>query len=376
MKERKISLSRRRLFEGVAAGTLLLTGFDGRANTVGGELITPYADHHGAFGMVRLGAERRVLAHGRLPGRAHDFMSTPSGDELLVMERRPGRRAWIVDIATCRVVRQIEAGADRHFEGHAIFSRDGLLLTTENDYVNGRGVIGVRDGRDWRVLGEFASHGIGPHELMLMPDGKTLAVANGGILTHPGRPRENLNLDTMRSTLSYLDVANGRLVSEWLPSDPSLSIRHFDVTPAGEVVLGMQFEGMPTMVPAPLLARHDGRNELRYPDNGEDEWESLSGYVGSVRLAPDGSMACATSPRGGMVMLWDLASNRLIRGTALDDVCGVAFDSRGALEVSTGTGRIQRLPTEGAPVARSVQVAPTLEIADWHFDNHMRILNR
>ena len=37
----------------------------------------------------------------------------------------------------------------RHFFGHGVFSADGkLLYTTENDYQNARGMIGVRDATD------------------------------------------------------------------------------------------------------------------------------------------------------------------------------------------------------------------------------------
>jgi hypothetical protein len=54
-------------------------------------------------------------------------------------------------------------------------------------------VLGVRDATDgYRQIGELASFGVGPHELVLMPDGATLAVANGGIRTHPGRDRAKL----------------------------------------------------------------------------------------------------------------------------------------------------------------------------------------
>ena len=41
-------------------------------------------------------------------------------------------------------------------------------------------------------IGELASFGVGPHEVVLMPDGATLVVANGGIRTHPDRDRAKL----------------------------------------------------------------------------------------------------------------------------------------------------------------------------------------
>jgi hypothetical protein len=56
-------------------------------------------------------------------------------------------------------------------------------------------VIGVRDASaGYRHIGELPSHGIGPHDLALLSDERTLVVANGGIRTHPDRRREELNL--------------------------------------------------------------------------------------------------------------------------------------------------------------------------------------
>ena len=74
------------------------------------------------------------------------------------------------------------------------FSADGsLLYATENAFDSGEGRIGLYAADDgFRRRGEFASHGIGPHQLCLAPDGQTLLVANGGIRTHPDYRRRGL----------------------------------------------------------------------------------------------------------------------------------------------------------------------------------------
>ena len=80
----------------------------------------------------------------------------------------------------------ISAATGRHFYGHGCLSADkSVLFTTENDYDAVKGVIGIRDAKDFQSVGEYSSYGIGPHDIHLMPDGKTLVVANGGIQTHP-----------------------------------------------------------------------------------------------------------------------------------------------------------------------------------------------
>ncbi|MCK0317313.1 DUF1513 domain-containing protein, partial [Salmonella sp. 15E65] len=91
--------------------------------------------------------------------------------------------------------------------------------------------------------GEFDSGGIGPHEVVLMPDGKTLCVANGGILTHPDYGKLELNLDTMRPSLAYIDAASGELLEkvELEPALHRLSIRHLALAADGCVWFGCQY---------------------------------------------------------------------------------------------------------------------------------------
>lgn len=83
-----------------------------------------------------------------------------------------------------------------------MFSADGgTLFTTENRYATGKGRIGVWDAADgFRRIGEFASGGIGPHDVKQMGD--ALIAANDGVRTHPDSGRQQLNRETMCSNLS------------------------------------------------------------------------------------------------------------------------------------------------------------------------------
>jgi len=48
--------------------------------------------------------------------------------------------------------------------------------------------------------------------MILLPDGKTFAIANGGIETHPDYGRAELNLEGMDPSLSFVDSRDGQLV--------------------------------------------------------------------------------------------------------------------------------------------------------------------
>ncbi len=311
--------------------------------------------------------------HGRiaLEGRGHALAVDPAGSgRALAFARRPGRFVREIDLRDGAAGRVIASQPGRHFMGHGVYSPDGQwLYTTENDYEAARGVVVVRDARTLAPIHELESHGVGPHELALLGDGRTLVVANGGIHTHPSQPREKLNIGTMQPNLAYLDLPSGRLLSLHRPSDPQLSIRHLAVDGADRVAVAMQYEGTrPDGIP--LLARHAGEDALVAMDDPAFDWRSMNHYVGSVAVDPVRGIAAVTSPRAHRFELFDLREGRHLGGRRLRDVCGVAWSPRAsAFIVSTGQGRLAQIDP-AAPTGAPLRVA---ELADARCDNHLCI---
>jgi hypothetical protein len=240
----------RRSFMLGAAGSLLV-GLGLRAAAARGGpgplYVACRVDEDGRYLTTGFRADGERLFDLPLPGRGHDLALRPDSPECVVFARRPGTFAVVIDVDRGVVVRRIDAAAGRHFYGHGSFTPDGRhLLSSENDYASGQGVVGVRDASDgYRQVGELPAHGIGPHEVVLMPDGRTLAVANGGVRTHPDHDRAKLNLDSMRPSLSFVEIASGR--AEGAVQPPArlhqLGIRHVAVNARGLVAVAMQYEG-------------------------------------------------------------------------------------------------------------------------------------
>ena len=159
---------------------------------------------NGTYRLIGFQASGSIEFSVDLPARGHAAAAHPLRAEAVAFARRPGRFALVLDCHSGVVLTQLDAPVGRHFYGHGAFSADGgLLFTTENEFDTARGVIGVWDTTDgYRRVGEFASGGIGPHEMRLMPDGTTLVVANGGIETHPDSGRTKLNIASMRPNLT------------------------------------------------------------------------------------------------------------------------------------------------------------------------------
>ncbi|MEM9574713.1 MAG: DUF1513 domain-containing protein, partial [Pseudomonadota bacterium] len=248
-----------------------------------------YKAPNGSFGVATLTEQGEVLHRYKLPDRGHDIVSNPEGDQLVAFARRPGTFAAIIDPSHQTPPRLISSVNGRHFYGHGVFSADGkFLFATENDFENARGTIGVYDVTDgFQRISEYDAYGTGPHDIDLLPDNKTIVIANGGIETHPDFPRAKLNIATMAPNLSFIDLETGQLKAQFkLPADGhKLSIRHLTVL-GEQVWFACQNEGDVTnaksLVGSVSLVNGDfGLLELPMTINA-----SLRGYVGSIASNP------------------------------------------------------------------------------------------
>jgi uncharacterized protein len=276
-----------------------------------------------------------------LPARGHDVVRSPVGGLCVVFPRRPGTFAVAFEMHGGAAPLSFATPADRHFYGHGVFSDDGkLLYATENDFDNAKGVVGIYDASDrFNRIGEFASHGLGPHEILLMPDGRTLAIANGGIETHPDFGRAKLNLGSMRPNLVFIDVATGGLTEKHaLPDDMSrLSLRHMAVEKSGRVWFGCQYQGE-TMQPMPLAGSVRPGEPLTWLDLPQTLTSRMANYVGSVALGEDDALLGLSSPEGGIhlqISTRDPASIRILEKPA---VCGIAASNDGFFATSMNSG--------------------------------------
>ena len=303
------------------------------------------AAHHTLVRVIT--EDGRVVATLPLPARGHGAARRPGRREVVAFARRPGRFALAFDPLSGEPARRFDAAAGRHFYGHGVFSPDGRwLYACENDYDNARGCLGVYDATaGYRREAELDAHAIGPHELVLLSDGRTLAVANGGIQTHPDRGREKLNLDSMQPSLAYIDAQSGALLHDHrLPAElHQASIRHIAATAGDEVGVVMQYEG-PRNNLVPLVGFHRGEEaEIALPHAGEAVLRSLRQYCGSSAMDSSGQVLAASAPRGGVITFWSVAERRYLGSLALGDGCGVAAAGQpGGFLCSSGYGRLVR----------------------------------
>ena len=295
--------------------------------------ISPERNSEPCCGVVGIDADRQIVWQTTMPERVHDIVVQPNASQfsdsehrdVVVMGRRPSEGFWVLDTATGQVKHAIKAAADRHFYGHACYSLDGKqLYITENDTVTLNGKIGIYDVLNhYQKIAEFDSHGIGPHELIMHPRGETLIIANGGIKTEQAS-REELNLDSMRPSLVYLNRYNGELLEQIIPEHNQMSIRHLAMHDDGTVMIGIQFQGE-RHINVPLVLTHSrGDSEFKPLIMPNNQWQRFHQYIASVTVDSEKNQLCVTTPIGGCAAIYDLTTRKLIDAVSLPDCAGTS----------------------------------------------------
>jgi uncharacterized protein len=368
---RSMVIDRRRMMQAVAAfgGTGLVSP---ALAAIGdnGLYVSGCRQADGSFAAVLFDERGRDLAVLPVETRLHDTAHSGMLNRAVIFARRPGTLAFVIDLVSRRLERTIMSPAGRHFYGHGVFSKDGrILYATENDFASGAGLIGLYDSSDgYRRIGEFPSGGVGPHELLLHPDGRSLIVANGGIRTNPETGREKLDLDTMISSLTRIDLAHGTITeSVALPKAMKLlSLRHLAIDATGAVWFGAQWEGDPGETP-PIVGRYRPGSSLSTLMLPEPLARVSQGYVGSVASDAQGDLVATSCPKGGRIIVWEAKTGKIAGVAALEDGCGVApapARKRG-FAMSSGGGLLIDWSLEGAsPIAS--------EGSRRSWDNHLR----
>jgi uncharacterized protein len=350
----------RRYFLG-SAGALCLTPQMAMAkNTMRSGFISSAKTHKGHV-LVLVDETGRILFQAALPDRGHGSAFCRRLAKTALFARRPGRFIQIIDLKQRRIERVIEPRPDRLFNGHGFFSVDGrYLYATENDFEVERGVLGIYDLQNKAVrIGEMDSFGVGPHEALLMRDGQTIAVANGGIATHPDYPRQKLNIPDMLSSIAYLDIRTGQLQSQhYLPTEyQKLSIRHIAEGLGKTLWFGGQYQGNSSK-DVSVVGYHRPGRRLEQIELPQKTRQSLRNYTGSVAANLISGEIAVSCPRGNQLLILDGEKKILKKTLFSSDICGV-YASENDFAFSTGEGLF----------FKENQIVRPFE--DFSWDNHM-----
>ncbi|WP_220812890.1 DUF1513 domain-containing protein [Pseudomonas paralcaligenes] len=304
----------------------------------------------------------------RVAERCHDVVPHPSLPLAVFVGRRPSRESYLVDTRDGRLLQTLDSPAERHFYGHGVFHKSGewFYSTENNTREPGRGVLGVYQvqGEHLQRVAERSTHGLGPHQLLWMPGGEELVVANGGIRTEADS-RVMMNLDAMEPSLVLMH-RDGTLISkETLPQQMN-SVRHLAVASDGTIVSGQQYEGDPQDA-VPLLAiKRPGQPFQPFP-LGEAQRLVMNQYTASLAIHDELRLVALTAPRGNRFFIWHLDSTELLLDAPLADCAGVGAVAEGFV-VTSGQSRCRVYDCRGERIA-----VRHLDLPAGLWDNHLRL---
>lgn len=209
------------------------------------------------------------------------------------------------------------------------------------------------------------------HEVAVLGDGRTLGVANGGIVTHSDAPGIKLGRDGMRPSLALLDACDGRLLDEGRLAEPlgRLSLRHLAIGRGDAIAVAAQDEGDASDL-LPLAAVWRRRAGLELLDAGPAVTSRMRGYCGGAAVDAAGTLLGVSCPRGGLAVFWDLGTAQVIGTVDLPDGCGLApADAPGTFLLTSGRGGVVRV----APPDDQVMSLPASFVARARWDNHLAV---
>jgi hypothetical protein len=336
---RRLRISRRTFIASTLAtcGASMLAGCSSTPRQ--GKILSAFEDARGDQYIGGLNLADGSVFGARIPVRAHGCALRPdSPQRALFFARRPGTQAFELDLATKQARLVFKTRSGQHLSGHGVFSADGkLLFTPEHDYERVRGVLSVRDARDYRVLEEIDTRGIDPHELAWLPGGERLLVANGGIMTHPRSYRRKLNLDTMDPSLCVIDAATGACLEQWRLPEHRLSIRHLSVASDGSAAVGLQFEGPPERAPS-VVALYRPQRGLELLDCPPAARAAMHGYVASVCLSERQDLIAASCPYGAGIACWSKRTGEFLGIVTASEAYGLSQGADGTIMASLRDG--------------------------------------
>lgn len=255
---------------------------------------------------------RRVM----LDFLAHGFAVHPRrpGQAALLEKRGPG--GAYVDLEERAVIRPIRPMPGHHFYGHGAFSREGdALFAVETDLGSNGGAISVRDAEGFEVIDQFPTYGMAPHDCLLIEDGKTLVITNGG-----GR----IGTDDFGS-VAFVDVASRKLLEEHKISAPAINAGHVAVGKGREfVVISAPRDGLPEEDIGGVSVRLRGK-AIRTAREPSAVTSQMKGESLSVCIHDETRTALVTHPYGDFISFWNMDKGALFATLALPNARGVTL---------------------------------------------------
>ncbi len=246
----------------------------------------------------------------------HGFVPNPKVPARAVLFEKHGPGACEVDLAAGQVLRAITTGADRSFYGHGAYTADGGVLYATETRRDGTGLITIRDGRTFALIGELPTFGARPHDCKLVGEGSTLVVTNGGGKLDDTEPAPSV---------TYIDLLTHKLIERLEFSTPQINAGHLGLGPRGELaIVSAPRRGLPVSQHGGLTIRNMDKRFVTLTEPAATT-DKMIGEVLSVCVHGPSGVVGVTTPDGNLLSFWDLKTRRLLKHVDVEAPRGITL---------------------------------------------------
>ncbi len=271
------------------------------------------------FVLARVIPRQKSLQQAATAFFPHGLAFAKNAPHLAYAFEKIGPGGALIDVVTMRQLEVIPPVKNRLFYGHGVCSVNGELLYSTETTGEGVGMIGVRETKGLRHIGDFPTYGEHPHDCHLIEKGTILAVSNGGGTKASGR----------LASVCYIDVKTQRLLERVEMSDERFNAGHISMLGGRNAVLvsaprrglGEEYLG--------AVSIQKSKQRLSAIASPQDVVDNMFGEALSVITVPALDLFIVTHPKPGMVTFWKLSTGKLQRRLDMSKARGLALTSDG-----------------------------------------------
>lgn len=247
---------------------------------------------------------------------AHGIIIDPNDKKRLIMFEKIGPGAAEVNLNDHTVTKKISTTDDKYFYGHGAFNQAGdILFCTETYLKNHKGIIAIRDGKTFQVLGEFPTYGENPHECQLIDDATTLVVTNAG----------SASIEGSQPSVTYIDVQSQKLIERVTLTNQQLNTGHIGIADDGSlIVASAPRKGLEKTHTGGVSIR-SGKQTMLSMTQPEVVIKQMTGEALSVIVDNKHKIAAVTHPDGNMVTFWSVDKRELLKAMSVPKPRGVTL---------------------------------------------------
>ena len=206
--------------------------------------------------------------------------------------------------------------------GHAAFLSDDVVAITERapripytgTPADHYGRVTLREPRSLKIIGDFSTHGIAPHEVRLLDDGVHAAIANyGTTVASAGSSDYGIPRHIVEASVTIVDINSGQLIEKYFGNKRE-ELRHLCVKDR-ETIFAIQTELIKQGDDEQFLADLDAAHDLD-PSNAQGTAFAVAPTVRTAprsrRLKPVGNRTEQNLMRHGLSIEYDDTHDEVI----------------------------------------------------------------